>query len=241
MTQQNSGGLPPGHTRQSIIGEIQRLTAVLVTRHDAAEDLTAKSDAYLTARYQSLIEWQERERTNRANAVRRSDAVSIAATLRFDAHPNDGDYREARARVFASAVPEMERDSWVWRVATHLAWVRARDRLLSETVQARMDSLGEPEPNELDRLRAARDLEGRGPLGAAGRSDAFAAMRHERAVEARARQLAAERVRAEAQAAVRVTLPPAPPEPRLPLPPLPHAHLRAEADAEELAMRRKRS
>jgi hypothetical protein len=230
MTQQDTGG-----TRAETIAEIERLLVELSTRRDAPEDFNSKSDAYLAERLKSMKEWKERERATRVNAVRRSDAASIRATLRFDSAPNDDDWREARARVANSGVPPIERDAMVWRVATHLAWVRARDQLLGETVQARLDAAGDQaaEPSEMDRARAERDLQGSVPLGEAGRSDAFAALRHERRVEARARELAGARASAEAHEVARAAMPPPPPEPRLPLPSLRNAHLRELADAEE--------
>lgn len=217
--------------RAEIIAEIQRLSVDLRERHDAAEDLTAKSNAYLGARLESLKERQERERATRTAAVQRLDTASMRATLKFATRvPTDDDFREARNRVFHSGATEGEREALIARVAERRAWDRAAGALYAETLASRLDSLGEPEPNALDRLRAARDLQGRVPLGA-DRSDAYAAAAHERAIEAHARELAAERVRAEAQEAVRAAMPLPPPDPRLPPPILSNAKLREQADA----------
>lgn len=208
-------------TRETLIRAIEELQDKLQIRQDSSENLHSASNAYLVARYRSLQEWLNRNASARTDAVTRADAVSARAALRFDAVPTDREIMSARARVFHSGVPEAEREAVAMRLATHTAWLRARDQLVGDAVQSRMDSLGADQaPTEADRAAAARELPP--PLGVS-RADAYAAAEHERAIDARARAIAGRRLAQEHRARILATLPSPPPLPRLPQQRLPNA------------------
>lgn len=207
-------GIPPSHTRETLIGEIDRLMIERGHSPEAGEALASRSDAYLSSRYASLVDLGIRQQRYRADALQRNDARAV---IRLDAMPDASDLASASARVFHSGVPEAERESVVQQIAYRSAWERARNQYVSEATQRRLDSMDERSkaPNDHDRARARGELSSRIPLGEA-RQDAFAAHAHESAIEIRARELAMDRVADEHRTAVKATLPPPPPMPRLP-------------------------
>lgn len=100
--------------------------------------------------------------------MRRQDAATARAAIRFDARPTDREICFAKATAFHSSVPKADRETVTRQIAERAAWLLARDRYIHEATQIRLDSLDEAHraPTASDRAQASHELTA-GPLVAA--------------------------------------------------------------------------